>query len=174
MKTIERDIEKEANGLLQVAWGDKFPVDPIKIARQLGFEVKQAHLDISVAGAIFDDRPGYDPIILLNDVDSIHRTRFTAAHLIGQYVQAGHHIQRGQYHTSLAYVDYRSALIGSSEFADIFASALLMPQSEIKNLRQEDRDTNLEMVLHFGVPIEAVCFRLNNLGRAPRSLQTIK
>jgi Zn-dependent peptidase ImmA (M78 family) len=159
---VSVDPTREAERLLQTAWGNKFPVDPVQIARDLGADVLELELEPGVAGAIYKG-PGEDPTIILNDGDSANRKRFTAAH------ELGHLIMHADDPDTIDFIDYRHALDAGVErdaeedFADKFASVLLMPAREVKRLKGE-HFTASQMAVYFGVSPDAIYFRLNDLG----------
>jgi Zn-dependent peptidase ImmA (M78 family) len=161
--SFQQEAQLDAEGILRSIWGGYiFPVDPIQIARKLGISVVDAHLAGDVAGAIVKE-DGKDPVILLNEADHPNRKRFTAAHEIG------HFIRRSD--DSFEYVDRRDTLstMGTNPdeiYANAFAANLLMPESEVRRLHDE-RVSDLEMALRFGVSRDAMNVRLSSLGLKP-------
>lgn len=161
MRASRADAEREAERLLATAWGNKFPVDPVQIARDLGIDVVELELESNIAGAIYGT-PGEDPTILLNATDSPNRQRFTCAH------ELGHYVMHAEEPDAVDYVDYRNALSVTGEnseevFANAFAAALLMPAKEVRRLTK-DHYTHSQLALYFGVSYDALSFRLENLG----------
>jgi Zn-dependent peptidase ImmA (M78 family) len=154
------DAEREADRIRASIWGDAFPVDPVKIARRLGVDVVEADLGQNVAGALVKDI-GQDPTILLSVVDSPNRKRFTCAH------ELGHFVARAEDPEEYDYVDLRDALSKTGTkpeeiFANSFAAALLMPETEVQRL--EDKGLSaMQLALYFGVSQEAMHYRLKNL-----------
>lgn len=153
MRPTPRDARREAERLLDTAWGNRFPVDPVQIARNLGLDVLEIELEANVTGAILKE-PGQDPTIFVNANDSPNRQRFTAAHELGHYVM---HATEPE---AFDYIDERPALAdpGASmaeDFADAFASELLMPEKEVKRLRKE-KYTPTQMAAYFGVSQDAL------------------
>ena len=127
------DASREAQRLLETAWGNRFPVDPVQVARDLGADVVELELEEGISGAVYK-APGEDPTIIMNESDSTNRKRFTAAHELGHLIQ-----HSGQ--DTLDFVDYRHTPSNDLEntdyaevFADEFAGALLMPEREVKRL----------------------------------------
>jgi Zn-dependent peptidase ImmA (M78 family) len=158
-----RDAEGDAARILASVWQRGFPVDPVVIANALGVEVKDATLRENIAGAIVKER-GQDAVILVNAVDHPNRKRFTCAH------ELGHFVMHERKPDSYEYVDLRDALasLGTDEherYANSFAAALLMPESEVARLVDEGR-SQTEMSYHFGVSQEAMYYRLKNLNLA--------
>lgn len=156
-----RDPAQEAERLRASAWGDKFPVDPVQIARRLGINVRQAPLSPDVSGALVK-KLGQDPTILLNADDHPNRQRFTAAH------ELGHFVSRENEPDEYEYVDLRDTVFSSAGtnpdeiFANQFAANLLMPEREVSRLKDESY-TPTQMALYFGVSQDAMAFRLKNL-----------
>lgn len=150
----------DAESILRTAWGYRFPVDPVRIARQLGIDVIDANLAGDVAGAIVKES-GKDAVILVNQFDHPNRKRFTVAHELGHFVQKSE--------DTFEYVDRRDTLssMGVSPdemYANAFAANLLMPEDEIKRLIKEEKTSDLEMAMRFGVSREAMKIRLSSLG----------
>lgn len=160
MRATREEAQREAEQLLSTTWGNKFPVDPVAIARDLGIDVVEAELDENVAGAILK-QPGQDPTIFLNASDSANRKRFTAAH------ELGHYVMHAEEPNAFDYIDERSDISEpganmEEDFADAFATTLLMPKAEIKRL-QKEHYTATQLAAYFGVSQDAIYFRLQNL-----------
>ncbi len=164
MAVITRNPVEEAERLLRGIWskiagGLLIPVDPARIAKELGIDVFEAQLDASVSGAIIK-RPNTDPTILLNREDAPNRQRFTCAHELGHYVL--HSDRPDEYE----YIDYRAGLASSGSddeerFANSFAANLLMPAKEIR-ARVKDGDSAVELAFEFRVSQEAMSNRLKS------------
>jgi Zn-dependent peptidase ImmA (M78 family) len=159
------DAEREAEQLLDTAWGNKFPVDPVKIARDLGIDVLEVEFEPNVAGAIFKE-PGQDPTIFINATDSASRQRFTVAH------ELGHYVMHADEPDAFDYVDNRSAVSGADDhaspverFADAFAASFLMPAKEVNRLMKE-KYTPTQISAYFGVSQDAAYLRLKQLGHS--------
>jgi Zn-dependent peptidase ImmA (M78 family) len=162
------EAEKAARDLLRTAWSSNepaafpVPVDPIKIARQLGIDVYEARLrDDNVAGMIIKDA-GRDPEIYLNVSDSPNRKRFSCAHELGHYVK-----HAGDDGDEFEYVDYRNRLSSQGTdpdemFANSFAAELLMPENVVRYHSQEFGRAALASI--FEVSLEAMGHRMRNLG----------
>jgi Zn-dependent peptidase ImmA (M78 family) len=133
------------------------------IARTLGIDVLDGTLEKNVSGALFK-RPGEDPQIILNTIDSPNRKRFTCAHEIG------HFVRRSDNPDEYAYVDFRGPLssAGMEEeeiYANTFAASLLMPEEDVRRFEREGLN-DIEMAIRFDVSREAMQYRLKNLGIA--------
>jgi Zn-dependent peptidase ImmA (M78 family) len=155
---VKAEATKEAQKVLERFWGEGIPVDPAQIARKMGIEVSNAHLDPDVAGAI-EKRDGRPAAIYLSAGDHPNRKRFTCAHEIGHFVR---HDEE-----DFEYVDYRdgTASMGIDEeerFANAFAAALLMPEREVRRLHGSGIN-EIEMAGVFGVSEAAMVNRLKNL-----------
>ncbi len=162
--------EKDAVALLRAAWAPDYPssmptpVEPIYIAQGIGIQVYKATLDEGVSGMLVK-RPGLDPEIYLNRLDSDNRQRFTCAHELGHYVK-----RASSDDDEWEYVDARgpSASQGTRPdevYANGFAAALLMPREIVARYAKEGQHPAV-MAYHFGVSVEAMNFRLRNLGIA--------
>lgn len=156
---VKVHASEEAQRVLSEYWGDSVPVDPARVAHKMGIEVSNAYLDPDVSGAI-EKRDGHPAHIYLNASDHQNRQRFTCAHEIGHFVKHGD--------GDFEYVDYRdgTASMGVDEeerFANAFAAALLMPEREVRRLRNLGMHEN-DMATSFGVSEAAMVNRLKNLG----------
>jgi Zn-dependent peptidase ImmA (M78 family) len=154
----DRNAEAAAEEVLAAHWDDSVPVDPARIAHQMGIDVSDARLDPDVAGAI-EKREGRPPHIYLSASDHPNRKRFTCAHEIGHFAK-----RSGE---DFEYVDYRdgTASMGIDQgelFANSFAAALLMPEKEVRRLHGIGLHEH-DMALTFGVSEAAMVNRLKNL-----------
>jgi len=163
--TLTREqVETEAERLLLAAWRDDerrllLPVDPAQIARRFGIKVYEVPMEPDVAAMLIKEA-GRDPAIVLNSADSKNRKRFSCAHELGHFVRKSEE----QYE----YVDRRNDLSAAGTdpeevFANQFGAGLLMPASEVQRLKKA-RLKPYEMALKFGVSVEAITYRLQNLG----------
>jgi Zn-dependent peptidase ImmA (M78 family) len=164
MRTVG-DPETEAQQLLDAVWRYlSLPVDPIYIAQRLGIKVFTAGLSDGVASLI-RNRPGYDPEIYLNAVDSYNRQRWNAGRELGHYIHRLPDIQ-----AVWEYVSGRHSLTTSGNtaesYANAFAGYLLMPSSELKLGRSRARSL-LTLANAFRVPVEVMRFRLTALAPSP-------
>ena len=103
--TPKDEAARDAERLRISVWGDRFPVDPVRIARKLGIHVLDSRLPRNVSGALVKER-GEDPTILLHQKDSANRKRFTCAH------ELGHFVRRSDNPDEYEYVDLRDTLGG--------------------------------------------------------------
>ena len=164
---ISLEAETAACELLEMLWGDRgFPVDPITIGKKLGLKIVETTLPKEVSGAIIK-KANSDPIIIVEQQDSKNRKRFTCAHEIGHFIYRSE-VPQNESQDEYSYVDLRSETSsgGTNEeevFANNFAASLLMPREEFKK-RHSDKPPNFELAAFFGVSVEAIGFRLKNLG----------
>jgi Zn-dependent peptidase ImmA (M78 family) len=155
------DIEEAASKIRDEFWGDSIPIDPARVAVAMEIHVLAGPLEPDMAGALIKN-PGQDPRIVINGADSPNRKRFTCAHEIG------HFVTQTAADDEYEYVDLR----GSFSFAEIdsgerhanaFAAALLAPEKHVRRMRRKGLKA-IEMASRFGIPREAMLFRLANLG----------
>lgn len=137
------------------------PVDPFRIAEDLGLKVYRADLKPDVSGMLAK-RPNQDPEVYVNARDSEVRQRFSCAHEIGHYVKR----VTGREDDSWGYIDRRgpSAARGTDQdeiYANKFAAELLMPAAQVRSMH--GRLSTAAMAVQFKVSLEAMKFRLENL-----------
>jgi Zn-dependent peptidase ImmA (M78 family) len=158
-----RQAEKDALELLDETWDGNLPVDPVRIARELGLEVLDVSIRKDVSGALVKKEAETDPTILLNAEDNKTRKRFTSAH------ELGHYILRSKEPTpQYEYVDYRdqrssTGTVEEERYANSFAASLLMPEVAVRALHEPEIPA-FRLARRFGVSPEAMQHRLDNLG----------
>jgi Zn-dependent peptidase ImmA (M78 family) len=163
---IKEQAARDAQALLATVWsgrGRSVPVDPIRIAQELGIQVLEAPLAPDVSAALIK-RPGEDPQIVVNRDDSRNRQRFSCAH------ELGHFYLRRDDQEQYDYVDFRDSFsasgLGDAEvYANEFAACLLMPADEMRALHGQGCD-EVQMAVHFNVSRDALHFRAKNLSLA--------
>lgn len=157
----------DAHRILTTVWAKgltkiPIPVDPVRIANDLGVKVFEDELDSNVSGAIVN-KVTSGPVILINRSDAPNRKRFTCAHEIGHFVKNLAELNGAEFE----YVDLRGPLasegIDDNEiYANEFAGCLLMPEESVS----EYYDAGLrapELSFVFKVSSDAVIIRLKNL-----------
>lgn len=159
------DAAQEAEAILDSVWarvaGRRVPVDPVRIATEIGIDVSEADLDPDVSGAIRKSA-GKDPQILLNRHDHPNRQRFSCAH------ELGHYVQRASAGEPFEFIDFRGPLAGTGtdateRFANAFAANLLMPADEVRSRARTARSV-IGLAFEFRVSPEAMTHRLDALG----------
>lgn len=159
--SINQDANKSAHQLLDTLWrGRGFPVDPMKIAEELGVTVLETALPDNVLGGLVKDADK-DAVILLNQGESNDHKRFNCAQKIGHYVDLVAHQA-----VCYKYVDFRvhQTEFGADEvFANYFGAALLMPDIAVRQLAREGMAA-AAMAKHFGVTVDAMEYRMRELG----------
>jgi hypothetical protein len=166
---VSESPEEAAQRTLQSVWhvgrslkDVRLPVDPVRIARDLGLDVRIAPMQADVSGAL-ENRPGRDPVIYLSIGDARNRQRFTCAHEIGHYVK-----RTNEGNSNYEFVDRRAVLASTGldpdeRFANQFAAELLMPADAVRRLRKQGFGP-ADLAARFGVSGEAMNLRLKNLG----------
>lgn len=163
-------IEKHAMQVLRDAGFGDPPIDPTKIASNLGATVVPVDADDGESG--FCLREPMRTIIGVNSAHHINRQRFTIAHEVGHLL-----LHRGREliidkSVRISYRNEVSSMATNIEEmeANAFAAALLMPEdwvrgateSYLKSLRSKPLTDH--MADHFKVSAQAMSFRLVNLG----------
>lgn len=128
--------QADSDATLALEYGDVdhygrplLPVDPVKIARNLGLLVFVSELDYEVSGVLVKQNGGI-PTIHLNVRDAPVRQRFSCAH------ELGHFWRRRDAVDNFGYIDKRDALASAGTdpeeiYANRFAAELLMPAPDI-------------------------------------------
>lgn len=126
----EKEIKETVTEILDETDLDVAPISVVSIANFYGFSVYEMPMEDGVSGIIMaDDKDikGFDSnkIIIVNSNHSARRKRFTIAHELGHYFIN---------HRPAKCFAHRDAGNYSSEERDAnsFASALLMPEDEIR------------------------------------------
>ncbi|MEJ5915338.1 ImmA/IrrE family metallo-endopeptidase [Pseudokineococcus sp. 1T1Z-3] len=158
MPNMKYASERDAKATLATYWTSaSLPVDPVKIARDMGVRVVLAQLGEDISGMIVK-RPDEDATIYVDVDDSPKRQRFTVAHELGHYVERAD--DRGQ----LSYVDRRGGPWSLRElYANEFAGHLLMPADAFTRQWAEQRSL-VSVANHFGVSQDAAEVRRRRLG----------
>jgi Zn-dependent peptidase ImmA (M78 family) len=168
---VSRADTEAARLLAESGQGDDLPVDVDAIARQLGVQIVLERLDKSVSGMLYRD----DDHVLIG-VNSAHperRQRFTVAHELGHLV-----LHKGRPlvvdHVRLNFRDATSSTATDSEEiqANAFAAELLMPRDRViaaarpalQQATGSDAAVVRDLADGFGVSVEAMDYRLTNLG----------
>ncbi|WP_282944445.1 ImmA/IrrE family metallo-endopeptidase [Cellulomonas endometrii] len=155
---VKDKAKLDATEVLQLHGTGRFPVDPARIARQMGLSVAKTMLAPNISGML-QVEPGATPQIYVDHADVIHRQRFTIAHELGHFYER---VRRGD--TDFNFIDRRGGQYDVHEFyADEFAGNLLMPEDEVRRLWSQN-DGLATMADHFGVSLPAMKTRLKRLG----------
>lgn len=156
----------EAQLVLKKYWHPGlFPVDPAVIANEMGLTVKEIELDDRISGALIKNK-GQDPVIFINATDGVKRKCFTCAHEVGHYVLRNHSEEFTEDYWSVDLrheVDSSNGTDPNEIFANQFAANLLMPEDMVKDIHSSGMPP-YAMASYFGVSIDAMQFRLKNLG----------
>lgn len=159
MGAIRRRAREDAQEVLDRVWRPYvFPVDPVAVARSLGVSVISAQLDDDVWGMLVGGKNGAD--IYLDKDQPPARFRFSCAHEIGHYYLRAEQIAQGA-----AFIDARSDEdkgTADEVYANEFAGSLLMPAAAL--LAAVERETDFELMQHFGVSFDALKYRRYILG----------
>ncbi|WP_125612663.1 ImmA/IrrE family metallo-endopeptidase [Specibacter cremeus] len=159
---IRRSADDNAQGVLDSFWDGKLPIDPVKIALDMGVEVYTAQLGDEVYGMI-SGTPSEAKIYL--DVDQAPvRMRFTCAHEIGHYIERSSRTTADD--SEYAEIDVRSGRDHGKPievFANHFAGALLMPKEVVEKFHTKGMNV-YAMASKFNVSVQAMSLRKMHLG----------
>ena len=166
MEVEDLNPKKLADQVLEAYWDiDYFPVNPFKIAVDMGIKLKLVSFpkEEKVSGALLKEE-GYPAIIGIEKDEPRSRQRFSCAHELGHYVSR---IERKETNNKYRYIDYRSPSSSSGKepeeiFANQFAAHLLMPNDFIR--RSVKKGYSIYWIAEtFGVSLESVKHKLNYL-----------
>lgn len=162
--TTTADIRKraaaDAERIRAEFWDGRFPVDPVRIARDMGIEVLDSKMPENVSGAIHKKEGEARVVIYLSEKDHANRKRFTCAHELGHYVD---NADKGV----IEYVDYRGLAPQNQaeQYANEFAAYLLMPEREIQALKAKlgNNPKGIDLIVDskkYGVSADALKYHL--------------
>ena len=157
-------IEEEAERVLQRHNIVHPPIDPIRIANANRIPIYNARFtDDSISGMLAER--GTSIVMLINQVDSAFRKRFTIAHELGHHIL---HLPLKKEHITRVVDLFRAPSESNSrENAEIqanqFAAALLMPRQMVSDLHETGMKIK-ELSRVFQVSEEAMGYRFNTLG----------
>lgn len=164
------EIEERASEMRRAAFADAVPVDPFVVAKRLGLSVRTAEFkDKSTAGMIWNSGDAWE--IYVRDGDPVRRMIFTVAHELGHYALHLRDEGSGEYvdpDVHLYRLSDRPGGEGSVDRsreiqANMFAAALLMPESEVR--RAWGRDPSIRgLARTFRVSELAMRYRIEQLG----------
>jgi Zn-dependent peptidase ImmA (M78 family) len=176
-------IERRARQLLKEHRINGPRVDVYALADRLGVTIREQGGESDISGALF--RQGGQTVIGINSAHPPRRKRFTVAHELGHLVlhddlvQVDRHYMVMEGLSRLRPAALRDKLSGEARDpreieANRFAAALLMPSDFVeRSLRRYtlplDESTIRKMADEFDVSLQAMNFRLTNLG-APLDL----
>lgn len=162
VREIRSRARAAAGQVLDYYWDlNKYPVDPVKIARDHGAEVYEVDLKDDLDGLFVPAQGKERPRIFVDTDTQVPRRRFTIAHELGHLVEDGDKAQVDRRRDSIA----RMGTDPNEVFANEFAASLLMPEYALKKLLKAGMG---KMNLHqfFQVSPIAMQNRLKNLGLA--------
>lgn len=153
------------------------PVSVEKIAKALGIEINQGSVGPDISGFLLRDRKRKKVIIGVNVTHHPNRRRFTIAHEIGHYfLHEGELVHLNSMRGAFM-IDMRNSKSSNGEDndereANLFAAELLMPAAFLADelrghdfdLLSEDDDFLQKLAKKYGVSLQALTFRLANLG----------
>lgn len=148
----------EAQKVLDRHWDGSFPVDAVRIARDMGLLVRPIPAHEKELSGRYEAPTAEQPIptIYVNLDDAYVRQRFTVAHELGHHVLHGTSNFRDPVHQP-------PGLLPREVEANNFAAAILMPEFYVR--RYFDGGVNTKKICDlFKVSKTALAWRLKNLG----------
>jgi Zn-dependent peptidase ImmA (M78 family) len=153
------------------------PVPIEALIRRQGIEIARKNLDDETSGFVYVDSTASSTVIGLNVKHSKARQRFTLAHELGHFVlhkTGGDHLHVDEKDFFFRFRDKHSQ-DGSDQQereANTFAAELLMPRAFLEadlagikdGLSVSDEKVIRAMATRYGVSLQALSFRLANLG----------
>lgn len=157
---IRERARNDAAATAEIYWTDgRVPVDPVRIARDMGIQVFSAQLGDDVYGMISGSDSGVE--IYVDQDNPEVRQRFTIAHEIGHFVANASALDG-----DVNFVERRSdAGAGTADeiHANEFAASLLMPAQQVKVAHAGKADV-FRLAQQFDVSVPAMTWRLRHLG----------
>lgn len=156
---IRQMARNDALATAETFWaGGQIPVDPIRIAREMGIQVFSAQLGDDVYGMISVSPESAEIYVDKDNPEA--RQRFTIAHEIGHFVA-----NESAFDGEVSFVERRSDKgVGTSDeiHANEFAASLLMPEARLK--LEHGRGSNVfQLAQLFDVSVPAMRWRLRHL-----------
>lgn len=144
MRYTIKQIIKSANQLLQDSGILEPPVNPRKVALQLGIDIIDRNFTDDISGALMFKNGSH--FIICNINHSENRKKFTIAHELGHYFLKHSHDQ--EFGRDGLFIDKKEHFIFRNEHsatgeerqeveANAFAAALLMPESMVREEMQK-------------------------------------
>ena len=177
MSTRTTQIRRTVEQLLTDAKVKSPPVPVDVLIRAQGIEIARNRFDDETSGLIYVDPETRHAVVGLNISHSKTRQRFTLAHELGHFLlhkrsSSGLHVDDSDFF--IKFRDHHSSDGSDREEreANSFAAELLMPSSllerDVKKLREglslSDETTVRKLASRYGVSLQALTFRLVNLG----------
>lgn len=145
------------------------------IIETFGIEIRLEEVDEDLSGFLFRDLTKSKAVIGVNATHPDTRVRFTLAHELGHFLlHEGETVhfdgRRPGMTVSLRGVEASKGTDDNEKEANLFAAELLMPARFLeKDLRGEhmdlmDEDALKDLATKYKVSVQALTFRLNNLG----------
>ncbi|WP_415829953.1 ImmA/IrrE family metallo-endopeptidase [Helcobacillus massiliensis] len=157
---VYESARREAQRLLDDHWDGNLPVSLDVMTLAVSASKYETSMGAGLSGLVSKERDK-QPIIALNSDESAPRRRFTWAHEIGHIVER----DRVAHDRDYSFTEARGQKYDLHEFfADEFAGALLMPQSDILSMSARGL-SNQHMAETFGVSRAAVAKRLESLAK---------
>lgn len=127
----EAEIKKKVEEVFKETGLISIPVEVVAMASFYGFSVYELEMDDKVSGMIIVDDENLkgfdtDKVIVVNSNHSAARKRFTVAH------ELGHYILKNRPQNCYAHRDSSEVYNPEEKDANSFASALLMPEEDIR------------------------------------------
>lgn len=161
-----KQIEEEANRILQRHGLTSIPIDPVTLANREGIKVHNAKFAKPNISGLIAKRGNASSVLVEND-DSPTRKRFTIAHELGHFFL---HLRDGgefvDTPVDLQRTSVEDGAKGAKQLeieANQFAAALLMPEDRIRELHRSIVGVT-DLARMFRVSEEAMAIRLGTLG----------
>lgn len=175
MAVRRKHIRAVAETLLDKHGITEGPVPVDTIVKSLGVEVCEEQADDDLSGFLYRDMEARTAVIGVNASHSLKRKRFTVAHELGHFVlHEGVTVHfDGQKPGITLNLRGAEAAMGTNDNekeANLFAAELLMPvrflERDLQNFNSDlmDEDALAEFAKKYQVSVQALTFRLANLG----------
>ncbi len=174
----KRIIRGKVAELLSQANISGAPVDPSKVAELLSLAINPQPADDDISGCLLRKEGG--SVIGVNSKHSASRQRFTIAHEIGHFLfhrgESVHLDRANSFQVNFRDQDSSTGMYLEEREANFFAAELLMPREFLAaeigviDLSADDDVAMRNLADRFGVSMQALTFRLANLGLLTPSL----
>ncbi len=139
---------------------DTFPLDLLGVADKFDIRIERIALEDDLSGILYKEKESNSWVMQINEDHHPNRQRYTIAHELGHFCLHRHLKQRFE-----DKIFFRGVEANKPEWrANDFASAILMPEDEFREMVRSGVSRVEELAKEFKVSTLALRIRAKNLG----------